>query len=364
MDSIAEHANRIAECVILETVQEMSERALKPPVTVSMAFVKGMLSAARDQQPDWTSWVEALGIQPELMDEPGARVTADQYIALYRVLRARLNDEGLGFFSRAMRPGSYALVMRSLISASTLAHAARRLANGYGLLLDDAGFDVAPDGALLGLRLFLPAQTTREPAYVHEFMLRVFLHSLVWLSGGELRARRIDFACAAPPHAGEYATVFPGAVTFGQPASALWFDAEALAGPVQRDSAALREYLAKAPGHVVLPRRTDRRMIARVRQYLQQARPAWPDLPAVADALHVSVKSMQRKLLAEGSSFKEVRNELRRDIAVQRLNTSTVPLAAIADELGFADNAAFQRAFKAWTGTAPGTYRSRGSAAP
>lgn len=344
-------------------MESMLEQVLKPPVTVSMAFVKGMLSVARDRQLAWAPWIESLGIQPELIDEPDARVTADQYIELYRLLRDRLDDEGLGFFSRPMRPGSYALVMRSLMSAPTMARAAHRLASGYGLLLDDARFDCVDENGLVGVRLFLPAQATRESAYVHEFMVRVFLHSLVWLSGGTLRARCIDFACAAPRHAGEYATVFPGDVRFGQPASALWFDVEALAGPVRRDAQALRDYLAKAPGHVVLPRRTDRPMIARVREHLQRERPAWPDLPAVADALHMSVKSLQRKLAAEGSTFQEVRNELRRDLAVLRLNTSAAPLAEVAHELGFADNAAFQRAFKAWTGSAPGAYRSR-SAAP
>lgn len=324
-----------------------------------MPFVKGMLSVARDRHLAWNEWVQALGIESALIDKPDARVTADQYIALYLLLRERLDDEGLGFFGRSMRPGSYALVMRSLISGPTLERAARRLASGYDLLLDDARFDCIRDGKLFALRLFLPARATREPAYVHEFMLRVFLHSLVWLSGGSLRAQRIDFACAAPPHAAEYATVFPGEIRFEQTASALWFETKQLSEPVRRDAAALRNYLAQAPGYVVLPRRTDRLTVARVREHLQRKRPDWPDLPAVADALHMSVKTLQRRLAAEGSSFQDVRNELRRDLAVLRLNTSSAPLAEVALELGFADNAAFQRAFKTWTGSAPGAYRSR-----
>jgi len=337
----------------------MLEPALKPPVTVSMAFVSGMLSAVRDRGFPWEEWLDAVGIDASLLLEPDARVTADQYIDLFRLLRDQLGDEGLGFFSRPMRPGCYAMVMRSLLSSPTLERATMRLAAGYGLLLDDARFDCVREGDLLALRLHLPPQSTVERGYVHEFLLRVFLHSLVWLSGGLLRATGIDFACARPPHAGEYATVFPGEVRFEQPASALWFNHADLQGPVRRDADALRDFLARAPGHVVLPRRTDRAMVTRVREHLQRERPRWPDLPAVADALHMSVSSIQRRLAAEGSSFQQVRNELRRDLAVVRLNTSAAPLAEVAQELGFTDNAAFQRAFKAWTGTAPGAYRSR-----
>lgn len=329
--------------------------------TVAIAFVRGLVAAARDRGCDVDAWLRATGIAPLALHAPGAVVTADQYIALFRLAVQQLQDEGLGFFSRAMRPGSYALVMHALMDCGTMERAVRRLGQGYGLLLDDARFDCLEQEGLLGLRLHLPAQPTREREYVHEFLLRVFLHSLVWLQGGRLRAERIEFAIAPPAHVTDYRTVFPGDVRFERECSALWFSQRALAEPIRRDGAALREFLALAPGHVVVPRRTDRTTIARVRRLLQSERPRWPDLPAVADALHVSVSALQRKLAAEGSTFQEVRTGLRRDLAMVRLHSSDVPLAEVAAELGFADNAAFQRAFKAWTGMAPGAYRLHGS---
>ena len=74
----------------------------------------------------------------------------------------------------------------------------------------------------------------------------------------------------------------------------------------------------------------------------------------------MAASTLQRRLAADGTSFQALKDELRRDLAIVRLNTSTVPLAALADELGFADSAAFQRAFKSWTGSAPGAYRRGG----
>ena len=75
----------------------------------------------------------------------------------------------------------------------------------------------------------------------------------------------------------------------------------------------------------------------------------------------MSASTVQRRLATEGTSFQALKDELRRDLAIVRLNTSQVALATLADELGFADSAAFQRAFKGWTGSAPGTYRRGGT---
>ena len=55
---------------------------------------------------------------------------------------------------------------------------------------------------------------------------------------------------------------------------------------------------------------------------------------------------LQRRLAREETSFQTWKNELRRDIAIVRLNTSTVPLYTLVGDLGFADSIAFQRAFK------------------
>ena len=73
----------------------------------------------------------------------------------------------------------------------------------------------------------------------------------------------------------------------------------------------------------------------------------------------MSAPTLQRKLAAAGTSFQAIKDELRRDIAVSRLGTSKVSFTELAADLGFADAAAFQRAFKSWTGSSPGLYRAR-----
>lgn len=121
----------------------------------------------------------------------------------------------------------------------------------------------------------------------------------------------------------------------------------------------MRAVLWKAnfDGYLIAPRRNDKSTSARVRACLDAARPRWLELAEVADALHLSVSTLQRHLTAEGRSFQAVKDQLRCDPAITRLITSNMPMAALADELGFSDSGSFQRAFKDWTGSAPGVYR-------
>src|SRR5690625_4151954 len=71
-----------------------------------------------------------------------------------------------------------------------------------------------------------------------------------------------------------------------------------------------------------------------------------------------------RWLAAEGTTFQNTKDQLRRDLAIELLNKTTLPVAAIGSRLGFQDAAAFNRAFRHWTGSAPGAYRKRPETRP
>jgi len=316
-----------------------------------------MLSGVVSGRDKCQGWLVDAGIEPALLGHDAGRVTPDQYVALFTLLMDRLDDEFLGLLSRPMRRGGFALMLRSMLGTATLAHALRRLIATMRLLQDDIEFALVKEGALVGLRVVFRNGSVAHRTFLHELLLRVYWRLIAWLHGGRLRPTRFDFAFAAPVHAGEYARVFPGAVRFDQPHTTVWFEAASLALPMHRDEAAMRQFLAQAPGVVIVPRRDDHAVSARVRAHLQAQRPAWPDLATTAVALNQSTSTLQRHLAAEGLSFQAVKDQLRLDTAIVRLNTSTVPLTTLALELGFADSPAFQRAFKQWTGSPPGAYR-------
>ena len=336
---------------------------LQASVTIPIAAVNGLLSGPRARgiaTPQWISaMLDAAGIAPARLQEVRSRVTPDQYTALFTAIVANLDDECMSHLSRPLRQGSFALMVRSTTGARTVESALHRVADCFGLLQDDVALVVVRDGPLSGFALEINEDASSGENYLHELLLRVFWRLLAWLHGRRLVPRRFDFSYPQPAYAAAYERIFPARLRYTLPRSAAWFDAAALAVPVRRDTQAMQEFLRATPGNLLGPRLVEPATAARVRSLLQQSSRSWPDLMSTSERLHMSVSALQRHLAAEGTSFQTLKDELRRDLAIVRLNSSQVPLATLAGDLGFADSATFQRAFKNWTGSAPGSYRKR-----
>jgi AraC-like DNA-binding protein len=83
-----------------------------------------------------------------------------------------------------------------------------------------------------------------------------------------------------------------------------------------------------------------------------------PGISSVAEALATSERSLQRRLQAEGSSFRDVVDEARHKLALPYLGDPNLSLTDVAYLLGYSEGAAFTRAFKRWTGLAPSMART------
>jgi AraC-like DNA-binding protein len=332
---------------------------LPQPITVSVAFVRGMLSGMRAQRIACDDWLWQVGIPPDLLDQQGARVTAEQYVMLFEHLVEKRDDEGLSLFSRRLPRGSFALLMRSILTSPTLDIAMRRLCRGFELLQEDVHMHVVREGDLTGVCIEVPPESLPDRLFLPECLMRVFFRVFDWLQNERLTVVRFDFAYPCPDHGGEYGKLFPGALRFDQRVSAMWVDSAELLTPIYRDDNALRNFLKGSYRYIVIPKRSDHLAREQVRDHLLRTSPLWPDLQQTASALKKSTSTLQRQLSDEGTSFQIVKDTLRRDLAIVRLVSPSVPLSKIANELGFSDSAVFQRAFKTWTGTAPGTYRQQ-----
>jgi len=96
----------------------------------------------------------------------------------------------------------------------------------------------------------------------------------------------------------------------------------------------------------------------KVRTYLESCLQSDPDIDATTEALGYSRRTLTRRLSEERTSFLQIKDHLRRAVALQLLITSQLSVEAISERVGFADLTTFHRAFKKWTGTTPLVYQS------
>ena len=333
--------------------------------TVAAGFVHGMLAGLHRQGRDTQPLLAAVGIADigaASNAETAPRVTIDRYAALYNLLNHEFDDEGFGLFSQALRVGSFEFLCRSLLSAKNLAEALERASRFLRLVLPDLAISSGCDqeGAWLAIsETRALAQASNDPArvFAFEWLLRL-LHGLsCWLVGRGLTLDAVAFPYAAPSHVDDYALIYTEHSSFGAPQLLARFQANLLELPIRRDEAALTTFLQGAPGRLTTLYRRDREMVQRVRDAFRAALPGNPSLGDVAIQLHLSERSLHRRLAEEGSSFRAIKDTLRRDMALEGLAKSSESVTVLAASLGYTDASAFYRCVIGWTGMSPSMYR-------
>ncbi len=85
----------------------------------------------------------------------------------------------------------------------------------------------------------------------------------------------------------------------------------------------------------------------------------YPKLERVAGEVGITRRTLQRRLATAGTSYSNLVNEARYQLAAELLEDRSVPISSIAKAVGFANHSGFSRAFHRWTGMTPRQYRAK-----
>lgn len=329
--------------------------------TVAPAFVRGMLAGAALSGHPPASLLSAVGIPADCLTDDTARVPLADYAALYNHVNAVLDDEAFGLFSSPMRVGCFEFLCRATITAPDLDTALTRAARFLKTVLPDMAIALRRDGAVAALEIRELRAPRGDRNFAYEWLLRL-LHGLsCWLVGRGIALDAVDFPYPRPAHADDYALIYTENSRFDAACLSARIAANLLDLPIRRDEADLQRFLDGAPGKLTMLYRRDRETVALVRDHLRACLrkpvPDFPELPETASALNTTVRTLVRRLESEDSSFRAIKDALRRDLALARVARSNERIGVIAAELGFSDASAFFRAFIGWTGMSPSAYR-------
>lgn len=190
--------------------------------------------------------------------------------------------------------------------------------------------------------------------------------------GQGLWAGEITFQHQARPGSDATARALGLPVRFGQDITALWFDRALLDHPLRGALPSLHETAARRIAEQLALRHQatasqpgtqprdglGAQIEARLRRH-----PALmgQGIDALAEALGLHPRTLQRRLREEGEQLSGIVNRVRHELACQWLHDPTLTVEDISEQLGFADRRSFTQAFSRWTGQSPSDYRRQGN---
>ncbi len=301
------------------------------------------------------------GLSEERLLLPETRIAHETWIDLLEAARDVTNDPHFALRAAALPvPGLLHVLGHLAGSAKTAGDAYAVAARYLRVLHEGMSLALDRDGDSVACRL-VTAEGLRFPPIATEFFMAKWVcYGRKIFGDVEIGLTEVRFAHAAPPETGEYLRVFRSAVIFGAGCNALVGPASILALPMANADPVLasmleeriERLLAQFSDHPPTTRRVREWLVAR----LQGGDPA---IGGLASDLHMSERTLRRRLGDEGTTFKRILDQVRRELAIGYVQEGALSTGEIAFLLRYSEPSAFQRAFKRWTKLTPWEYRGR-----
>ncbi len=325
--------------------------------TISIGQVQQILLGARRAGRKVDALLQRAGIPPELLASPLSRVSQAQYAALIFGLRHSLRDELWGLCGRPLPLGSFEAACRLVVGCRTLDEALRAGLRHYRLLLSDFTPRLQVEAGIAHVSLAPRAPVDAPLGYAMRSFAFLAYGLVCWLVARRLPLVLVDQPRSEIDRVGDAPQLFQAPLHHGLRTG--WrFEARWLALPVVQTPESLAAFLAQAPASLLLKYRDDSSLSERIRRLLRRHLGGpMPSLEDVGAQLAMTPQTLRRRLRDEGAGFRAIRDDLLRDAAIDLLTRPGLALPEIAAQLGFSEASTFHRAFKGWTGLAPGAYR-------
>lgn len=347
---------RLAEAVLVrgawyrggvpQLAPRLTVRAIRP-------LVSGLEECGYEAAPI----LAAAGIDKSMLDDPDGRVSASVGMALLARAVERTGDTNLGLhLAEHAQLGSFDVHFYAMASSPVLGAAYERLVRYQRLIHETSRveLDVDRERAILRHQLAGGAAAPRQTA---EFLLAAWVRAGRVITGLDWTPEAVHFVHPAPADSSEHTRFFRAPVHFATRENALVLPARLLETPCTRSDAALVAVLDRyAADRLERPHATS--VADRVRGVLaEELRGGEPTAVRLAARLKMSVRSLNRILAAEGTSYTQMLARCRRDLAERHLASGDVSIAEVGFLLGFSELSSFHRAFKRWTGRTPAQFR-------
>jgi len=330
---------------------------MKPMLISDVGWCKAMKDAFAQHGLDVDALLAEAGVAQTGSAEVDLAVLTDGFSRAWELAVAKTGDPAIGLTPPTHPLNSLGVLSHVVLSAPTVHGALQALSRFTHLVSPTATIDVRPEGERGLVALQIAAGRRAVPPQRYDFYTTVLLHGIRWLTGRTVRPLVLHHPGPAPVDPARWNEAFGCAVHFGAASCVLEFRAADLALPIPTADPTVADLCERIATQIA--EQQGGSVSIRVRQALMKhLSKGDPRRETMASLLCMSERTLQRRLTEEGTSFAELVDGVRREMAQQYFQHSRFSPTEITFALGFSDPSNFYRACKRWFGRSPATMRS------
>lgn len=328
--------------------------------TTSSSWALAIVHALELEGLDARELFAQLGMDYAVLGDPDARIAQDQMTRLWELAVQLSGNPSIGLnMARVIRPAHFNVVGFALLSSVNLREGLARLVRYQRIIGEASDMSLTQSPDSYTMELHIHGDSVPAPRQSHDAALAYLLSFFRWMTGSHILPLRVDFAYPQPDDISAHEALFQCPLGFGAGSYSMRFARSVMDAKLASGNATLAQMHDQFAGDY-LARFEQARVTHQARQVLCRLLPQGePKRQTVASALSMSTRTLQRRLQEEHTSFQQLLDETRRELAMQLLRQRNLTLLEVAYLLGFADPSNFFRAFKRWFGMPPGQYREQ-----
>lgn len=302
------------------------------------------------------------GLEMSALDDPHRIITTAQEIMIGRKLAqlapSPISGLDLGPHHHLISKGKLGM---AAMCCETALDALKLMLNYIDLASSYFQYDLTVDGKKGCVRMKELASMEDFRHYILETEI-VSLHTMCSMILDDVHVfSEMRIAYPAPDYADRYKGIFHCPVIFDALEHQILFDAVLLDRPLKHANPLTKKVLEQECRQ--LCRRLNERATVKdkIQHELMFSEEEFPTLDQLAHRINIPERTIRRKLTTEGTSYKDILSEIRKEKALQLITSGNLSMEKIAEKLGYSGVAGFYHAFKTWTGTTPANYRKKES---
>jgi len=332
-----------------------------PDTTTQSTLSYNYLQGVAEYLSGWGVPVDPLfsefGIKLDDLSDANKRISISKYQQMLIAASELADDENVGLHvGECIKPGQYGVLGYVVMSCKNANEAYKRHERYENLVSNRAvsKYDIGPHTVCLTWN----TGVTTASRQMAEENVTSWITFFRWITGHAISPTTVHFMHSQPDDISEYQRIFNCLVLFEQPIVEVRFPSEFMALPIMQHDPVMREMMDSHAERLLQQFEQSEGFLADTRRVIIQALAQdTVSLDWVAEQLSLSPRTLQRRLSELNETFKSILDQTRKELALSYINQPYIGLPELAYLLGFADQTAFQRAFKKWTGISPGKYR-------